>query len=157
MSKSNQDNLSKWPNHTFFILFRMSSDNSQLEAARQQVSDVQNVMQSNVNKLMEREGKLSQLEERADQLQVIKLIKYHRRHIWFFVYFRLELNNFIGLQSKSNVSIFGKTPKWRSSLVLSSVWWSSLSSLLLPSKPIPRHFWTLKPKNVKKKTIWKIM
>ena len=52
----------------------MSSDNSQLEAARQQVSDVQNVMQSNVNKLMEREGKLSQLEERADQLQVIKLI-----------------------------------------------------------------------------------
>ena len=53
-----------------FFLYRMSSDNSQLEAARQQVSDVQNVMQSNVNKLMEREGKLSQLEERADQLQV---------------------------------------------------------------------------------------
>ena len=48
----------------------MSSDNSQLEAARQQVTDVQNVMQSNVNKLIEREGKLGQLEERADQLQV---------------------------------------------------------------------------------------
>ena len=48
----------------------MATDNSQLEAARQQVNDVQNVMQSNVNKLMEREGKLSQLEERADQLQV---------------------------------------------------------------------------------------
>ena len=53
----------------------MSSDNSQLEAARQQVSDVQNVIQSNVNKLMEREGKLSQLEERADQLQVIQGVR----------------------------------------------------------------------------------
>ena len=89
----------------------MSSDNSQLEAARQQVSDVQNVMQSNVNKLMEREGKLSQLEERADQLQVIKLISIIEDIFDFFVFFRLELNNFIALQSKSNVSIFGKTPK----------------------------------------------
>ena len=89
----------------------MSSDNSQLEAARQQVSDVQNVMQSNVNKLMEREGKLSQLEERADQLQVIKLISIIEDIFDFFFYFRLELNNFTALQSKSNVSIFGKTPK----------------------------------------------
>ena len=90
----------------------MSSDNSQLEAARQQVSDVQNVMQSNVNKLMEREGKLSQLEERADQLQVIKLISIIEDIFdFFFVFYRLELNNFIALQSKSNVSIFGKTPK----------------------------------------------
>ena len=89
----------------------MSSDNSQLEAARQQVSDVQNVMQSNVNKLMEREGKLSQLEERADQLQVIKLISIIEDIFDFFVFFRLELNNFIALQSKSNASIFGKTPK----------------------------------------------
>ena len=65
----------------------MSSDNSQLEAARQQVSDVQNVMQSNVNKLMEREGKLSQLEERADQLQVIKLISIIEDIFDFFLYF----------------------------------------------------------------------
>eukprot|EP00093_Oithona_nana_P001526 01526.XXX_5443_5108_1 [CDS] Oithona nana genome sequencing. len=66
----------------------MSSDNSQLEAARQQVSDVQNVMQSNVNKLMEREGKLSQLEERADQLQAgteqfhRAAVKIKRKHFW---------------------------------------------------------------------------
>ena len=65
----------------------MSSDNSQLEAARQQVSDVQNVMQSNVNKLMEREGKLSQLEERADQLQVIKLIKLSSKTYLIFFFF----------------------------------------------------------------------
>ena len=57
----------------------MATDNSQLEAARQQVNDVQNVMQSNVNKLMEREGKLSQLEERADQLQVGCIANYRSK------------------------------------------------------------------------------
>ena len=72
----------------------MSSDNSQLEAARQQVSDVQNVMQSNVNKLMEREGKLSQLEERADQLQVIKLISIIEDIFDFFFIFQAGTEQF---------------------------------------------------------------
>ena len=72
----------------------MSSDNSQLEAARQQVSDVQNVMQSNVNKLMEREGKLSQLEERADQLQVIKLISIIEDIFDFFCIFQAGTEQF---------------------------------------------------------------
>ncbi len=44
-------------------------DNSGMEATRQQVNEVQNIMKNNVEKIMEREGKLSHLEERADQLQ----------------------------------------------------------------------------------------
>lgn len=46
-----------------------SRDDSQMEATRQQVNEVQNIMKNNVDKIMEREGKLSHLEERADQLQ----------------------------------------------------------------------------------------
>ena len=47
----------------------MSQDQSALDATRQQVNEVQNIMKNNVDKIMEREGKLSHLEERADQLQ----------------------------------------------------------------------------------------
>jgi hypothetical protein len=43
---------------------------SQLEAARKQVDEVQNIMKSNVEKVLERDGKLSSLETRADRLQV---------------------------------------------------------------------------------------
>ena len=37
----------------------------QLEAARRQVDEVQNIMKSNVEKVLERDGKLSSLENRA--------------------------------------------------------------------------------------------
>ncbi len=40
-----------------------------MEATRRQVDEVQNIMKANVEKVLERDGKLSQLEERADQLQ----------------------------------------------------------------------------------------
>ena len=46
-----------------------TKEDSGLEATRQQVNEVQNIMKDNVDKIMEREGKLSHLEERADQLQ----------------------------------------------------------------------------------------
>jgi len=42
----------------------------QLEAARRQVDEVQNIMRSNVEKVLERDGKLSSLENRAEHLQV---------------------------------------------------------------------------------------
>ena len=45
------------------------SNNDGLEQARRQVDEVQGIMKSNVDKVLEREGKLSQLEERADRLQ----------------------------------------------------------------------------------------
>ncbi len=44
--------------------------NTAIEATRKQVDEVQNIMRTNVEKVMERDGKLSHLEERADQLQV---------------------------------------------------------------------------------------
>merc|ERR1712008_105746 len=44
-------------------------DQSHLDATRAQVNEVQNIMKNNVDKIMEREGKLSDLEGRADQLQ----------------------------------------------------------------------------------------
>ena len=47
----------------------MSEDQSTLEVTRQQVNEVQKVMKLNVEKIMERGGKLNQMEERADQLQ----------------------------------------------------------------------------------------
>ena len=45
------------------------ANNDGLEQARRQVDEVQGIMKSNVDKVLEREGKLSQLEERADRLQ----------------------------------------------------------------------------------------
>jgi len=39
-----------------------------LAAAKRQVDEVQGIMASNVEKVLEREGKLSHLEERADKL-----------------------------------------------------------------------------------------
>ena len=45
-------------------------DQNALDATRAQVNEVQNIMKNNVDKIMEREGKLSDLEGRADQLQV---------------------------------------------------------------------------------------
>ena len=46
-----------------------TQDNGNLEAARRQVDEVQNIMKQNVDKVLERDGKLSQLEDRADRLQ----------------------------------------------------------------------------------------
>ena len=40
-----------------------------LDATRRQVDEVQNIMKANVEKVLERDGKLGQLEERADRLQ----------------------------------------------------------------------------------------
>ena len=39
-------------------------------ATQQQVNDIQNTMHSNLNQIMERDGKLSHLEKRAENLQV---------------------------------------------------------------------------------------
>lgn len=46
-----------------------SSGNSRLDETRRQVDEVQNIMKANVDKVLERDGKLGQLEERADRLQ----------------------------------------------------------------------------------------
>jgi hypothetical protein len=48
----------------------MSSNSNQLESARRQVEDVQNIMRSNIEKVLERDGKLSTMDERAANLQV---------------------------------------------------------------------------------------
>ena len=45
-------------------------DQSHLDATRAQVNEVQNIMKINVDKILEREGKLGDLEGRADQLKV---------------------------------------------------------------------------------------
>jgi hypothetical protein len=50
-------------------------DQSHLDATRAQVNEVQNIMKNNVDKIMEREGKLSDLEGRADQLQASSRFK----------------------------------------------------------------------------------
>ena len=46
-----------------------AADGANLEAARRQVDEVQNIMKENVEKVLERDGKLSQLEDRAERLQ----------------------------------------------------------------------------------------
>ena len=48
-------------------------DLEQLDATRAQVNEVQNIMRINVDKIMEREAKLSDLEGRADQLKVSQI------------------------------------------------------------------------------------
>ena len=48
-------------------------DQSQLDATRAQVNEVQNIMKVNVEKVMEREAKLGDLEDRADQLKVSQI------------------------------------------------------------------------------------
>ena len=45
------------------------SSTAAFEATKRQVDEVQNIMKANVDKVLERDGKLSQLEERADRLQ----------------------------------------------------------------------------------------
>ena len=52
-------------------------DQSHLDATRAQVNEVQNIMKNNVDKIMEREGKLSDLEGRADQLQASSKKRYY--------------------------------------------------------------------------------
>ena len=52
-------------------------DQSHLDATRAQVNEVQNIMKNNVDKIMEREGKLSDLVGRADQLQA-KTIQFQK-------------------------------------------------------------------------------
>nr|ADD38724.1 Synaptobrevin-1 [Lepeophtheirus salmonis] len=47
----------------------MSKSDAHLEETRRQVDEVQNIMKGNVEKMLERDGKLGQLEKRADRLQ----------------------------------------------------------------------------------------
>ena len=62
--------------------------NEAMEAARRQVDEVQGIMASNVEKVLEREGKLSSLEERADKLhegteQFHKAaVRIKKKHFW---------------------------------------------------------------------------
>jgi len=42
---------------------------ARMEETRRQVDEVQNIMKGNVEKILERDGKLGVLEERADRLQ----------------------------------------------------------------------------------------
>ena len=44
-------------------------DQNALDANMATANEIQNIMKNNVDKIREREGKLSDLEERADQLQ----------------------------------------------------------------------------------------
>ena len=59
-----------------------------LAAAKRQVDEVQGIMASNVEKVLEREGKLSHLEERADKLhegteQFHKAaVRIKKKHFW---------------------------------------------------------------------------
>jgi len=55
-------------------------DQNALDATRAQVNEVHNIMKNNVDKIMEREGKLSDLEERSDQLQA-GTEKFHRNAV----------------------------------------------------------------------------
>ena len=48
-------------------------DQSNLDATRAQVNEVQNIMKVNVEKVMEREAKLGDLEDRANQLKVSQI------------------------------------------------------------------------------------
>ena len=48
-------------------------DQSNLDATRAQVNELQNIMKVNVEKVMEREAKLGDLEDRADQLKVSQI------------------------------------------------------------------------------------
>ena len=48
----------------------VDQDQSQIDATRAQVNEVQDIMKTNIEKVMESEAKLSDLEGRADQLKV---------------------------------------------------------------------------------------
>merc|ERR1712215_620077 len=49
--------------------FNMKPEDN-MDKARRQVNDVTDIMRGNMNKIMEREGKLEELELKADQLQI---------------------------------------------------------------------------------------
>merc|ERR1711936_197083 len=56
--------------HRYLGEFKMASnDNNQINAAREQVNEVLDVMRNNVNKVMERDGKLNELDSRASNLE----------------------------------------------------------------------------------------
>ena len=63
-------------------------DQNTLDAKMAQVNEIQNIMKNNVDKIREREGKLSDLEERADQLQAgteqfrKNAVKINRKKSW---------------------------------------------------------------------------
>ena len=65
-----------------------TQNQSQIDATRQQVDEVTNVMKQNVQKLYEREGKLSDMADRADQLQEGSkqfnntAVRIKRKHFW---------------------------------------------------------------------------
>ena len=51
----------------------VDQDQSQIDATRAQVNEVQDIMKTNIEKVMESEAKLSDLEGRADQLKVSQI------------------------------------------------------------------------------------
>ena len=62
-------------------------DLDSMEKARSQVEEVTDMMRGNMNKIMERDGKLEDLEMKADQLQAesqqfqVIIIK-HQQHVY---------------------------------------------------------------------------
>ena len=48
----------------------MMESSSKVNIAKDQVDQVADIMRGNMNKIMEREGKLQELESKADKLQV---------------------------------------------------------------------------------------
>ena len=61
-------------------------DLDSMEKAKNQVEEVTDMMRGNMNKIMEREGKLEDLEMKADQLQAesqqFHLIIQHMEHVY---------------------------------------------------------------------------
>ena len=61
---------------------------AQLAAARKQVEEVQDIMRTNVEKVMERDGKLGDLSQRAEDLEVgtaqfkTAANRIQRKHFW---------------------------------------------------------------------------
>lgn len=55
-----------------------SSNDDLEEARRRQVDELQGIIKSEVDKVLDREGKLSQLEKRADRLQEETEQSFHR-------------------------------------------------------------------------------
>merc|ERR1712045_169154 len=68
---------------------KMATQNpAQLAAARKQVEEVQDIMRTNVEKVMERDGKLGDLSQRAEDLEVgtaqfkTAANRIQRKHFW---------------------------------------------------------------------------
>jgi hypothetical protein len=80
-----------------------SQQTAAMEATRRQVDEVQNIMKANVEKVLERDGKLSQLEERADQLQEgtrqfhASAVRVKRKHFWENMKMKIIIGSIVGV------------------------------------------------------------